>query len=102
VGETYFASFLLTGGVCLGFAMHALMLARQTRQRAYVCLTLLSLLEAGYCVASYGYFRELRPLVAMRWARSFCVFTPFIAVLFAELVMELVGRGRRRPRWFRN
>ncbi len=99
--EPYLASMLMTGGVCLGFAMHALMVARQSRQRAYVFLTLLSLLECGYCVAAYAFRRELRPLVAMAWARSFCMFTPFIAYLFAELVMELVGRGRQRPTWFR-
>ncbi len=101
MNEWYWASLLLAGGICLGFAMHALMLARQSRQRAYAWLTLLSLLEAGYCVASYGYSRELRAPIAMRWARAFCVFTPFITYIFAELVMELVGREGDRPRWFR-
>jgi signal transduction histidine kinase len=101
MSEAYQASILLTGGVCLGFAMHAFMLARQSRQRAYLWLALLSVLEAGYCVAGYGYFREIRPVVALRWVRAFCFFTPFIANVFAELVMELVAGGRRRPNWFR-
>src|SRR5450432_1853217 len=99
--ETYSASLLLTAGVCLGFAMHALMLARQSRQRIYVWLTLISLLEASYCVAGYGLRGELRPEVAIRWGRAICIFTPFITYIFAELVMDLVGRGRRRQRWFR-
>ena len=73
--ETYSASLLLTAGVCLGFAMHALMLARQSRQRIYVWLTLISLLEAGYCVAGYGLRCELRPEVAVRWGRAICIFT---------------------------
>jgi signal transduction histidine kinase len=101
MGESYLASLLLTGGVCLGFAMHALMLARHLRQRAYVCLTLLSLFEAVYCVCAYGFYREIRPAMALRWARAFCVFMPFMTPIFAELVMDLVGRGRVRPRWFR-
>ena len=67
MGESYLASLLLTGGVCLGFAMHALMLARHLRQRAYVCLTFLSLLEAFYCICSYGLYREVRPTAAMNW-----------------------------------
>ena len=99
--EPYFASLLLTGGVCLGFAMHALMLARQSRQRVYGWLTLISLLEAAYCVVSAGFMREFRPSAAIHWGRAICIFTPFITYIFAELVMDLVGRGRRRPRWFR-
>jgi signal transduction histidine kinase len=101
MGQTYSASLLVTAGVCLGFAMHALMLARQSRQRIYVWLMLISLLEAGYCVAGYGLRGELQPDVAVRWGRAICIFTPFITYIFAELVMDLVGRGRRRPRWFR-
>jgi signal transduction histidine kinase len=99
--EAYFASILLTGGVCLAFAMHALMLARQSRQRVYVWLTLISLLEALYCVCVYGSLRELRPEVAIRWDHAVCIFAPFLPYIFAELVMELVGPGRKRPRWFR-
>jgi len=99
--EAYFGSLLVTGGVCLGFAMHALMLARQSRERVYVWLTLISVVQAAYCVALYGCLRDVRPVVAMRWGRAICMFAPFLVYIFAELVMDLVGRGRRRPRWFR-
>jgi signal transduction histidine kinase len=101
LSEWYFASLLLTGGICLGFAMHALMLARQSRQRPYLWLALLSWLEAGYCITIYGCLRELRPTVALRWAQAFCVFTPFITYVFAELVIDLTGREARRSRWVR-
>jgi signal transduction histidine kinase len=98
--ETYFASLLVTGGVCLGFAMHAFMLAKQSRQRMYLWLSLLSLLEVAYCVSVYGALTELRPPMVVRWTRAVCFFTPFMTCIFAELVIELAGIGRRRPRWF--
>jgi signal transduction histidine kinase len=99
--ETYLASILLTGGVCLGFAMHALMLARQSRLRLYMWLTLISLLEAVYCVCIYAALRELRPDVALGWDRAICIFAPFIQYTFTELVMDLVRPGGERSRWFR-
>jgi signal transduction histidine kinase len=98
VNDAYVASLLLAGGLCLGFAMHASMLARQTRERVYVWLAVLSVLEAGYCVASYG-MRVGRPETAMHWAQAFLVFTPFITYVFAELVVILTGREASRPRW---
>jgi signal transduction histidine kinase len=101
LNEWYVASLLLTGGICLGFAMHALMLARQSRERAYLCLAILSLLEAAYCIASYGTVREPRPAIALRWAQAFCVFTPFITYVFAELVVDLTRRELPRRRWIR-
>jgi signal transduction histidine kinase len=101
VSEAYFASLLLTGGVCLGFAVHGLLLSRQSRSRRYTCLTLLALLEAAYCVTTYGYFRQLEPARALPWGRAICVFTPFITYVFADLVMDLTGRWQDRPRWFR-
>jgi signal transduction histidine kinase len=99
--ESYFASFLFAGGVCLAFAAHALMLARQTRQRMYLWLALLSCFEAAYCVAAYGALREPRPEVAIHYGRGICIVMPFVLFIFAELVMDLAGRGRQRPRWFR-
>ena len=101
LNEWYVATLLLTGGICLGFGMHAVMLARQSRERAYVWLALLSLLEAAYCVVHYGYVREVRPAIALHWAQAFCIFTPFITYVFAELVVDLTGRGARRQRWVR-
>jgi signal transduction histidine kinase len=99
--ESYFASLLLTGGVCFGFAVHALMLARQSRQRVYVWLALLSCFEAAYSVTAYGALREPRPEVAIHYGRGICIVMPFVLFIFAELVMDLVGRGRHRPLWFR-
>jgi signal transduction histidine kinase len=99
--ESYLASLLLTGGVCFGFAVHALMLAKQSRQRMYLWLTLLSLFEAAYCVTLYAGLREPRPEVAIHYGQAICSFMPFVTFIFAELVMDLVGRGRRRARWFR-
>jgi signal transduction histidine kinase len=101
LNDWYVASLLITGGICLGFAMHALMLARQSRDRVYSWLALVSLLEAGYCAASYGYMREPRPEIALRWAQGFCVFTPFITYAFAEIVLMLTGREGPRPQWVR-
>jgi signal transduction histidine kinase len=99
--ELYFASLLLTGGVCFGFAVHALMLARQSRQRVYLWLALLSCVEAAYCVTAYGALREPRPQVAIHYGRAIAIVMPFVLFIFAELVMDLVGRGRPPPRWFR-
>jgi len=101
VAEGYFASLLLTGGVCVGFAVHGLLLTWQSRSRRYACLTLLALLEAAYCVTAYGYFRQLQPALALPWGRTICIFTPFITYVFADLVMDLTGRWQDRPRWFR-
>jgi signal transduction histidine kinase len=98
--EAFIASELLTGGVGLGFAMSAMMLAIQSRQRAYVWLALLSFLQAGWCIASYGYLYEARPVLALAWARAICIVAPFILAAFAALVVELVGGGVR-PRWYR-
>jgi signal transduction histidine kinase len=99
--ETYFASLLLTAGVCLGFAMHAFMLARQSRQRVYLWLTLISLLEAAFCACLYASLRSTSPEVAIGWDRVICIFTPFIQYTFGELVLDLVGAGREHPRWAR-
>jgi signal transduction histidine kinase len=101
VRESYFASLLLTGGVCFGFAVHALMLAKQSRQRMYLWLTFLSFFEAAYCVTAYIALREPRGEVAIHYARAICFFMPFVPFIFAELVMELVAPRRRRARWFR-
>ena len=99
--QALYASQLLTGGVCLGFAMNALMMGTQSKQRVYFWLAVLSLLQAGYCVASYGAQTEADPALAMRWARAFCVFMPFALDAFAVLVVELVVPDSARPRWFR-
>jgi signal transduction histidine kinase len=98
VNDAYTASLLLCGGLCVGFAMHALMLARQTRERVYVWLAILSLLEAGYGIASYG-MREARPETAFHWAQAICVFTPYVTIVFAEIVVILTRRETSRPRW---
>jgi signal transduction histidine kinase len=101
MSEAYFVTLLLAGGVCLGFALHALMLARHSREHVYVYLILLALFEAAYCIVAYGYFRELRPSIALRWARAICCFTPFITYLFGALVGDVVADGQAPPRWFR-
>ena len=98
--EAFIASELLAGGVGLGFATSAMMLAIQSRQRAHIWLALLSFLQAGWCIASYGYLYEARPALALAWARVICIVAPFILAAFAALVVELVGGGAR-PWWYR-
>src|SRR5580658_840031 len=99
--DVYSATLLLSAGVCLGFALNALMLLWQSRQRRYAYLLLLSLLEAAYCTTAYAYFREAEPARALPLGQSICVFTPFITCIFAELVMDLAGHGDNRPPRFR-
>jgi signal transduction histidine kinase len=98
--KVYSATLLLSAGVCLGFALNALMLLWQSRQRRYAYLLVLSLLEAAYCATAYAYFLETQPLRALPFGQSICVFTPFITCVFADLVMDLTGHGDKRPPWF--
>lgn len=94
--DRYFASLLVVGGVCTGFALHAAGLAFQTRTRRYVSLMVLALLEAAYCVLVWRYLSLTDSELAKPWGHSFCAFTPFITWAFGELTMDLV---ERRPRW---
>ncbi|MDB4994668.1 MAG: hypothetical protein JWM74_2100 [Myxococcaceae bacterium] len=94
--DQYFLSFLIVGGVCLGFAMHAVSLALQTRQLRYVHLALLALLEAAYCFVGWRYFTLTEGSLALRWGQAFCIFAPYITWVFGELTMELSEHG---PRW---
>lgn len=94
----YYLSFLVVGGVCLGFALHALSMAVQTRRLRYVYLLLLSLLEAGYCFAGWRYFTTTESDLALPWGQAFCAFTPYITWIFGELTMDL---SEQRARWLR-
>lgn len=96
VSSEYFLSFLIVGGVCLGFALHALSLTLQTRRLRYAYLMLLSLLEAGYCFTGWAYFTSTEGREALPWGQAFCAFTPFITWIFGELTMDLADR---RPAW---
>lgn len=96
--DQYFVSFLVVGGVCVGFAMHAASLAIQTRRARYVHLMLLALLEAAYCFFGWRYFSLADGKRALPWGQAFCVFAPFITWVFGELTMEL---SERRPTWLR-
>ncbi|MBX3226258.1 MAG: HAMP domain-containing histidine kinase [Labilithrix sp.] len=94
--DQYFVSFLIVGGVCIGFAMHAASLAVQTRRLRYVYLMLLALLEAAYCFVGWRYFMLTDGARALPWGQAFCAFAPFITWVFGELTMDL---SERRPRW---
>jgi signal transduction histidine kinase len=96
VTEKYLVSFLVVGGACIGFAIHALSLAMQTRHARYVHLMLLALLEAAYCFVAWRYFTHTESSRALPWGQAFCVFSPWITCVFGELTMEL---SDRRPRW---
>lgn len=96
MGDEYLVSFLIVGGVCIGFAMHAASLAYQTRRKRYVYLTLLALLEAAYCFVGWRYFSLTDGVRALPWGQAFCVFSPFITWVFGELTMDL---SERRPGW---
>ncbi len=92
----YFLSFLIVGGVCIGFALHATSLTLQTRRRRYAYLMLLSLLEAGYCFTGWAYFTTTDGRLALPWGQAFCAFTPYITWIFGELTMDLADS---RPAW---
>jgi signal transduction histidine kinase len=96
VTDQYNVSFLVVGGVCVGFAMHALSLATQTRRIRYLYLALLALLEAAYCFVAWRYFSLTDGHLALPWGQAFCVFSPYITCVFGELTMDL---SERRPRW---
>lgn len=98
MGEPYFASLLLTAGICLGFAVHAASLALHRPRRRYVELMLLSLLQAAYCTITYYYFRETLPERALPWGRAICVVTPYITYVFGQLVIDVTDDRRR---WLR-
>ena len=96
MSDWYFASLLVTAGVCLGFALHALDLACQARGRSYVHLLALSVLEGAYCLLTYRYLSETSPARALRWGQSISAFTPYITYVFGALTFTLT---ERRPRW---
>ncbi|MGH7271206.1 MAG: histidine kinase dimerization/phospho-acceptor domain-containing protein, partial [Polyangiaceae bacterium] len=98
--DVYFASLLVSGGVCLGFALHSWTLLRRSSGRSHRLLLVLSLLEAAYCMTAYAYFRELDPARALHLVQAICIFTPSITYFFGELVMELTAHSDERPRWF--
>ena len=98
--EVYFASILLTGGVCLAFAMHALMLARQSRQRVYLWLTLIAA-RGALLRMRLRLLRELRPEVAIRWDHAVLHLRAVPAVHLRGARHGARGPGRARPRWFR-
>lgn len=96
VDDSYFVSLLIVGGACIGFALHATSLAVQSRQRRYVYLTLLALLEAGYCLLGWRFLSISDSALARPWGHWLCTFTPYITFLFGELVIDL---AERKPRW---
>ena len=96
MSEHYFVTFLVVGGVCIGFAMHATSLALQTRRARYVYLMVLALLEAAYCFCGWRYFSATEGARALPWGQAFCVFAPYITWVFGELTMELC---EQRPTW---
>ena len=96
LSEHYFVSFLVVGGVCIGFALHATSLAAETRRLRYVYLVLLALLEAAYCFTGWRYFSLTEGSRALPWGQAFCVFAPYITCVFGELTMDL---AEMRPAW---
>ncbi len=98
MSEWYFASLLVMMGGCLAFALHAGTLAAQTRERRYVHLLALAILEGGYCFVTYRYFRETTSARALPWGQGICAFTPYITFVFGELTIDLT---ERKPRWLR-
>jgi signal transduction histidine kinase len=89
MSDAYFTSLLLIAGTCLGFALHAATLASQTRNRQYLQLFLLSLLEAAYCGIAYRYFSLNDSAEARPWGQSICLFTPYITYCFGQLALGL-------------
>lgn len=94
--EQYFASLLIVGGVCIGFALHALSLAVRTRDPRYGYLLALALLEGVYCIVAWRYLSLLDSVAARPWGQAICAFTPIITYIFGELTMDL---AQRRERW---
>lgn len=94
--EQYFASLLIVGGVCLGFALHALSLAARTRDPRYGYLLALALLEGVYCIVAWRYLSLTDSAAARPWGQTICAFTPIITYIFGELTMDL---AQRRERW---
>ena len=98
--DSYLVSLLVTGGICVGFGVHAGSLAMQTRQRRHVYLALLAMLEAAYCLFAWRYLSLVDAGLARVWGQALCVFTPWMTLLFGELTFDLADRRpwERRPR----
>src|SRR4051794_31920943 len=110
--ELYFASLLLSAGTCLALALQAAALVAQTRNRQYLRLFFLSVMEALYCALAHQYLngqgandvgahvltggparfdslaRETASFHA--WGQGICMLAPFLTYLFGQLCLGVV------------
>ncbi|MDB4946510.1 MAG: hypothetical protein JWP97_6044 [Labilithrix sp.] len=96
MSDAYLGSLLIMAGACIGFGIHAVNLALQTRERHYWYLLLLAVLEGLYCIVTYKYLGEKVSALALPWGKLICAFTPYITYVFGVLTMDVTAR---RPRW---
>ncbi len=96
MSDWYLGSLLVMAGACVGFGVQAANLALQTRERRYLYLLALAMMESAYCLVTYSYFRETVSAKALLWGQLICVFTPYITYAFGALTMDITDQ---RPRW---
>jgi|GEM_PF-7011837 len=93
--ELYFASLLLSAGTCMALALQAAALAVQTKNRQYLRLFSLSVLQAVYAGLADRYLSGVSPSDAAPWGQGVCALVPCLTYLFGQLCLGLVGG----PRW---
>src|SRR4051812_25764168 len=89
--ELYFASLLLSAGTCIALALQAAALAAQTRNRQYLRLFFLSILEALYCALAHRYLNSQSASEAAPWGQGICVLAPCLTYLFGQLCLGVVS-----------
>jgi signal transduction histidine kinase len=90
--ELYFASLLLSAGTCLALALQAAALAAQTRNRQYLRLFSLSILEALYCALVHCYLSLEGTPEAAPWGQGICALAPCLTYLFGQLCLGVVSQ----------
>lgn len=97
--ELYFASLLLSAGTCIALALQAAALGAQTRNRQYLRLFFLSILEALYCAVAHRYLNAQTASDAAPWGQCICVLAPCLTYLFGQLCLGVVS-GPPWMSWF--